>query len=94
MAFAAQRAEPANKAKVSDHQKRLWKALDDYVRHHGGAVVSVPFHKNLRIEIPKDSALASKLSEAGYRPFHCGMTTRITANGFSSVDVIEIDLPL
>jgi hypothetical protein len=72
---------------------RLWHALHDYIRQHGGAVVSVPGHKELRIEIAKNSPLAAKLTDIGYDPHHCGMTKRITSNGFTSVDVISIMLP-
>ena len=82
-------------AKMPEQQRRLWTALHDYIRHHGGEVVSVPWHRTLRIEIPKseNSTLATKLTEAGYRPFHCGVTTRIAGGAFISVDVLEIDLP-
>jgi hypothetical protein len=47
----------------------------------------------MRIETPKDSTLAAKLIEAGYRPYHGGITTRIAGGAFVSVDVLEIDLP-
>jgi hypothetical protein len=65
--------------RVSLERLRLWNALHDYIRQHGGAVVSVPGHKELRIEIPKDSPLPAKLVELGYQPHHHCATTRITA---------------
>ena len=57
------------------------------------ALVSVPGHKELRIEIPKDSALPAKLYDLGYDPHHHCATTRITAGAFTTVDVISIMMP-
>ena len=94
MAFSPNRVEVREKVeKVSAKRMRLWHALHDFIRQHGGAVVSVPGHKELRIEVPKDSALTVKLSELGYQPHHCCVTTRITAGAFTTVDVISIMLP-
>lgn len=78
---------------VSAQRMRLWHALHDFIRQHGGAVVSVPGRRELRIEMPKDSPLAAKLAEAGYAPRHCCVTTRVTAGGFTTVDVISITMP-
>ena len=47
----AERTEPT--PKVSAQRMRLWHAVNDFCRQHGGAVVSVPGHKEMRIEIPK-----------------------------------------
>jgi len=44
----------------------------------------------VRIEIPKDSDLPTKLAK--YHPIACGSTTRVTGGGFELVDVIEIVL--
>ena len=79
--------------KITAQRMRLWNALHDYIRQHGGAVVSVPGHKELRIEIPKDSPLPAKLIELGYQPHHNCATTRITAGAFTPVDVISIMMP-
>jgi len=79
--------------KVSAARMRLWHALNEFCRHHGGEVVSVPGHKELRIEVPKDSPLAAKLAEAGYDVRHCAVTSRITAGAFTTVDVIAILMP-
>jgi len=72
---------------------RLWHAIHDFCRQHGGTVVSVPGHKEIRIEIPKDSTLPTKLSALGYQPHHCCATTRITAGTFTTVNVVSITLP-
>jgi hypothetical protein len=92
---ATARKEPKSEPQhlVSEKQKRLWHALHDFIRHHGGEVVSLPGHRELRIEVPKDSALASKLTEAGYAPRHCCTETRIAAGVFKIVDVIAITMP-
>jgi len=81
--------------KVTAQRMRLWQALHDFIRHHGGEVVSLPGHKELRIEVPKDkdSPLAAKLSEAGYLPRHVCIESRITAGRFETVDVIAIMMP-
>jgi len=76
--------------KVTAQRMRLWQALHDFIRHHGGEVVSLPGHRELRIEVPKDSALAAKLTEAGYAPRHCCTETRIAAGVFKTVDVIAV----
>jgi hypothetical protein len=94
MAFSPNRVEVREKVeKVSAQRMRLWHALHDFVRQHGGAVVSVPGHREIRIEVPKDSPLAAKLSEAGYQPHHHCATTRIAAGAFTTVDVISIMMP-
>ena len=79
--------------KITAQRKRLWNALHDYIRQHGAAVVSVPGHKEMRIEIPKKSALPAKLAEFGYRPHHLCVTSRISAGAFETVDVVSILLP-
>lgn len=79
--------------KITAQRMRLWNALHDYIRQHGGAVVSVPGHKEMRIEAAQDLPLAAKLSEAGYDVRHCCVTSRITAGAFTTVDVISILLP-
>jgi hypothetical protein len=80
-------------AKVSTEQKRLWDALNDYITQHGGWVVSVPHHRELRVELPRDSALASKLMEFGYGVFAAATSTRTTSKGLEVVDVISFALP-
>ena len=42
----------------------------------GGAVVSVPGRRTVRIEAPPDSAIPDKLMELGYRMRHHGQTTQ------------------
>jgi len=79
--------------KVSAQRMKLWDALHAFIRHHGGEVVSLPGHRELRIETPKDSPLAAKLAEAGYEPRLCCVTSRITAGAFTTVDVIAIMMP-
>jgi hypothetical protein len=71
----------------------LSEALTQYVQQNGGWVTSVPGAKNMRIEMPQNSSLPTKLLELGYDPRHCGIGTRIEAGKFLSVDVIEVSLP-
>ena len=59
-------------------QGERWAALNEYARRHGGAVVSVPGNKTLRVEVPKGSELPAKLAELGYHVAHCGTVTRVT----------------
>ena len=94
MAFSPERAAvPERIENVSAARMRLWHALHDFCRQHGGAVVSVPGDREIRIEAAQDSPLAAKLSEAGYDVRHCCVTSRITAGAFTTVDVISILLP-
>jgi hypothetical protein len=79
--------------KVSEKQRRLWQALHSRCQEHGAWVVSVPGHRELRIECRKDSTLPSKLKELGYEPRCCETHTRIEAGHFLPVDVISILLP-
>lgn len=78
---------------VMEKRKDLWDAMHTFIRDHGGIVTSVPGAKVVRLEIPKESALPSKLRDLGYDPRHCGATTRITPNGFKAIDIVEIALP-
>ena len=86
---AAERSEP----KVSEARWKLWNAVHAYVRHHGGKVTSIPGHREVRIEIQKDSDLPTKLVDLGYQPHHYAAETRIEANQFIQVDIISITLP-
>ena len=82
------------KARILAQQRlKLFDAINSFCRQHGAAVVSIPGLKEIRIETPKNSGLAVKLAELGYNPHHAGMTTRIEAGTFTSVDVLEIFLP-
>jgi hypothetical protein len=59
-------------------QGERWAALNEYVRRNGGAVVSVPGNKTLRIECLPGSALPQRLRELGYITVERGRTTGIT----------------
>ena len=67
-------------------------ALSKFIRENGGFITSVPGRKLLTIEIPKESALPSLLTAAGYRPIQCGSTMRTVGAGLQQFDVIEIDV--
>jgi hypothetical protein len=79
--------------KVSAAQIRLWNALCGFIQSQGAQVVSLPGFREIRIEVPKDSGLAAKLTELGYQPHHLCAETRIKAGKFESVDVISIVMP-
>jgi hypothetical protein len=76
-----------------EQRKRLWEALSDYVHAQGGWVISRPGIKEIRIEIPKNSSLPTKLVELGYSPRHINTCTRIQLGKIVPVDVVEISLP-
>jgi hypothetical protein len=59
-------------------QGERWEALNTFIRKHGGAVVSVPGAKTLRVEVPKDSLLPAKLAELGYNVSSHGTVSRVT----------------
>jgi len=79
--------------KVSPTRMRLWHAINEFCRQHGGAVVSVPGLAEIRIEIPQGSGLPAKLTDLGYAPHFHAMTTRIDAGMFKTVDVVTIMMP-
>ena len=84
--------------KVSEKQRRLWEALSEFITANGGAVVSIPYLKNLRIEVSPGSSLPAKLNEFGYSVHHAGSGTHLSPGRtpeeiFRAVDVVEITLP-
>ena len=85
-----------NKPDIAEQRRKLWEALTAFIRSNGGHVVSLPGTKNLRVELPQNSALPARLLELGYSVRAAGITTRITGStenhGFMPVDVIEITL--
>jgi hypothetical protein len=96
--YAQKYSDPLNPTrtevvKVSEKQRRLWDALNEFIIAHGGWVVSVPGLKVLRMGVQQDSALPAKLTELGYQPHHCGLHVRISGGKFLPVDSIEISLP-
>ena len=94
MAFTPARTEVREKVeRVSAQRMRLWQALNEFIDSQGGWVVSVPGHREVRIEVPKNSPLPVRLTELGYQPHHCCVTKRITAGAFTTVDVISIMMP-
>jgi hypothetical protein len=72
-------------------RRELWRALADFIRSHGGWVVSPPSGRYLRVEVPQGSSLPVRLAKIGYSLRHAGMTTRL-GDGFVTVDVLELDL--
>jgi hypothetical protein len=77
---------------TSETPGRRWTAIADFVHAAGGWVTSPPFGRFVRIEVKQGSSLPVKLEEAGHHLRHAGMTTRISAGSFSTVDVLELDL--
>ena len=89
-----------------EQRRKLWDAVNEFVRQTGGWVTSVPGVKDMRIEVPQGSSLPAKLTELGYEVRHAGAGSRIANNaiteiidartvhhsGFMPVDIIEITL--
>lgn len=87
IAFVEARAREAAR-----RRSELWEAINKFVSQSGAWVVSLPNHSRLRIEMRRDSNLATKLTDLGYAPRHCGANTRLTSKGILPVDIIEITL--
>jgi hypothetical protein len=99
----------ADEATISQKQRDLWTALNQFVTEHGGFVTSVQFAQPIRIEVPIGSALPAKLAAAGYDLVFNSQTTRlgaapvqhdrrgrarpVTGYSFHTVDVFELRLP-
>src|SRR5262249_24365047 len=79
--------------RASERRKELWAGINSYVRSQGCWVVSQPGLRDMRIQIPKNSALPTKLVELGYSPRACGVGLRAEGGKFLPVDIIEIILP-
>jgi hypothetical protein len=64
-------------------QADKWSALAEFIRRHGGAVVSIPGNKTLRIEIAKDRSaqLTKELVVLNYVVIERGSTTRVVGAG-------------
>jgi hypothetical protein len=78
---------------AKQQRTKLWDVVHAYVRREGGAVVSLPHKRTLRIELPIGSAVPGRFSELGYRVLPRGTSTRIERGQFREVLVFEIDLP-
>jgi hypothetical protein len=77
-----------------EKHRRLFVAFNEFVTREGGAIVSPPGDKRIRIECPENSALPIRLAELGYRLSLVGAgATRNTSAGIVPVDVIETKLP-
>jgi hypothetical protein len=104
----ANRPPTDNKDGISERQRNLWIALNEFVMERGGQITSVLYANPVRLEVPPESELPAKLRELGYDPVYCEQTTRIGApvstkrgrwtnlnNGYSfhTRDVYELRLP-
>ena len=85
-----ERAKPV--LQVSAARRRLWTALNDFIRGQGGWVTSPPFGRFLRIECDQGSSLPVELKKAGHQLRHAGMISRIDGGRFHTVDILELDL--
>jgi hypothetical protein len=80
---------------ITERQRRLWNALNDFIRKSGGGwLVSAPHERWLRAEVERGSSLPVKLYEMGYDVQAAGIGTRVTSSGFLPVDIITFKLPI
>jgi hypothetical protein len=80
---------------IQQKRRKLWDAINEFVRQHGAWVTSVPYKPAIRIECLGDSSLPSELIRLGYSPRQCGVGTRIIVGRTARivpVDIIEITL--
>jgi hypothetical protein len=82
---------PSCTAHVEKH-RRLFVAFNEFVTREGGAVVSPPGDKLVRVECPEGSSLPIRLAELGYKLNFLSPGTRNTASGIIPVDIIELKL--
>jgi hypothetical protein len=101
-------AQPKADDGISERQRNLWTALNEFVTERGGAITSMLYANPVRLEVPLDSELPAKLRELGYDPVYCSEETRIgppvstqrgrwtnlnSAYSFRQVAVYELRLP-
>jgi hypothetical protein len=77
---------------IRKRRTATWNALNTFVRQMGGAVVSIPHRRMVRVEAPLNSVLPDKFAELGYLVRHHEQATRIGPAGFHPVMVFEVDL--
>jgi hypothetical protein len=77
--WAGARPKEAEANQVSEQRRALWIALNAFIGERGGAIVSPMFVSPVRIEVPPDSELPAKLTEAGYDLTFREQATRIGA---------------
>jgi hypothetical protein len=70
---------------AAEKRQGLFEALNEYIRANGGWITSVPGVRDLRIEIPRGSALVNKLADLGYVMRCIGSSTRLTTGGHQEV---------
>ena len=75
---------------AKDKRLKHWNVLHQFIHEHGGAVVSPPGHKRMRVEVPPDSNLATKLADGGYSVHHHADESRIRLGKFERVTVLEV----
>jgi hypothetical protein len=64
-------------AKVSERQRDLWDALNQYVTERGALIVSVKHANPLTLEVPLESPLVDKLREQGLDLIFCERRNRL-----------------
>jgi hypothetical protein len=81
--------------KISSERRRMWSALNEFVKLHEAKVVSPPFLSPLRIEISptKTQTLSATLREFGYTPTTAGQVSIFDGKGLTKHDIITVDLP-
>jgi hypothetical protein len=79
---------------MTERQRRLWDALNDFIRSQGAWLVSAPHEKWLRVECECGSPLPVKLSQMGYSDVRAaGVSTRVTSNGLIPTEFVSFTLP-
>lgn len=77
---------------AAEKHKKLWAAINQYVRRKGGWLTSAPGQRVLRIEIPQFSTLGDELHDLGYarrqlalgNGSKAGSSCRFISSGFKS----------
>ena len=66
-------SQPGDRAK----RKALWNALNHFILHNGGWIVSTEGAANVRFETLSDSGLVQALIDAGYDPVSAGTAEKL-----------------
>src|SRR5262249_7130035 len=75
---------------AKDKGLRHWNVLHQFIHQNGGVVTSIPGLKRMRVEVPPDSNLATKLVEGGYAVHHHADESRIRLGKFERVMLLEV----
>jgi hypothetical protein len=81
--------------KVNRQQRSMWEALHEFTKLHHARIVSLPYARNVRVEISpeKTHSFIVALQSYGYTPSCTEQVSVFNGKQFTQHDIIMVDLP-